>query len=80
MNMETSLSSEQIIFYRENGFLVIDPLLSVDELTVWRITLDEAINERIIKQHTTKTEARTTTSMYLSNVLICGKLTRKFVS
>ena len=50
--METSLSSGQISFYRENGFLVIDPLLSVDELTVWRTTLDEAINERITAQKT----------------------------
>lgn len=56
--METSLSSDQISFYRENGFLVIDPLLSVDELTVWRTTLNEAINERVTAQKNTQPRSR----------------------
>ena len=56
--METSLSFDQISFYRENGFLVIDSLLSVDELTVWRTTLDEAINERITAQKNTQPRPR----------------------
>ena len=44
--MITQLSSEQIAFYRENGFLIIDNFLSAEELETWRHAVTEAVAQR----------------------------------
>ena len=44
--MNTELSQEQIEFYRENGFVVIDDFLTPEELEVWRDAVDEAVAAR----------------------------------
>ena len=45
--MNTTLSNQQISFYQENGFLVIDQLLSRIELASWREAVDEAVKQHL---------------------------------
>ena len=45
--MNTTLSNQQISFYQENGFLVIDQLLSRIELASWREAVDEAVKQQL---------------------------------
>ena len=45
--MNTQVTSEQIEFYRENGFLVIDDFLKGAELSLWQDAVDEAIAEHV---------------------------------
>lgn len=45
--MNTQRTGEQIEFYRENGFLVIDDFLTGAELSVWQDAVDEAIMEHV---------------------------------
>lgn len=44
--MNFHLSEEKISYYRENGFVVIEDFLSVDELESWRKTLSGALDKR----------------------------------
>ena len=44
--MKSDLSSEQISFYRENGYIIIEDFLSPQELEHWRVSVTEAIEER----------------------------------
>lgn len=44
--MNNDISQEQIDFYAENGFVVIDDFLSPEELEVWRDAVDEAVENR----------------------------------
>ncbi|WP_419803358.1 phytanoyl-CoA dioxygenase family protein [Mucilaginibacter sp.] len=44
--MNHQLSEEQIRYYQENGFVVIENFLSADELEHWRTTVTNAIKER----------------------------------
>ena len=44
--MKNELSQEQIGYYQENGFVVIDDFLSPEELQEWREAVTEAIAER----------------------------------
>ena len=44
--MRNNLSSEQITYYRKNGFIVIEDFLSKEELNQWRETLSDALKER----------------------------------
>ena len=41
--MNTQITSDQIEFYRENGFLVIDDFLNGAELSLWGDAVDEAV-------------------------------------
>ena len=41
--MNTQLTSEQIVFYRKNGFLVIDDFLEGSELSSWQNAVDAAV-------------------------------------
>ena len=45
--MNTTLSNQQISFYQQNGFLVIDQILSKTELASWREAVDEAVKQQI---------------------------------
>jgi ectoine hydroxylase-related dioxygenase (phytanoyl-CoA dioxygenase family) len=45
--MRNELTDEQIVFYRENGFLVVQGFLDADELEEWRRCTDEAVAERL---------------------------------
>ena len=45
--MNTQLTSEQIEFYRENGFLVIDDFLQGPELASWQDAVDAAVAQFI---------------------------------
>ena len=45
--MNTQLTSNQITSYRENGFLIIDDLLNGAELSLWRSSVDEAIEQHL---------------------------------
>ena len=41
--MNTQVTDEQIEFYRENGFLIIDDFLQGAELSLWQDAVDEAV-------------------------------------
>ena len=45
--MRHELTAEQIDFYRENGYLVIENFLDADELAEWRRCTDESVTERL---------------------------------
>ena len=45
--MNTQVTSEQIEFYRENGFLIIDDFLQSAELSLWQDAVDEAITQHV---------------------------------
>lgn len=45
--MKNELTQEQVDFYRENGFLVIEDFLDAGELEQWRQATDEAVAERL---------------------------------
>ncbi len=44
--MKTNLIPEQIAFYQENGYIVIDDFLTAEELETWREAVDEAVATR----------------------------------
>lgn len=44
--MNTTLSKEQIQFYTDNGYIVIDNFLTPEELATWREAVTEAVAER----------------------------------
>lgn len=44
--MNYEVSEEQIKFYNDNGFVVIDDFLSPEELARWRKTVDDAVRNR----------------------------------
>lgn len=44
--MKSDVSNEQISFYQENGYVVIEDFLNADELEQWRNAVREAIEER----------------------------------
>jgi len=44
--MNYEVNQEQIKFYNDNGFVVIDGFLSPDELTHWRKAVDNAVRNR----------------------------------
>jgi len=44
--MNTDLSNEQIDFYRENGYVIVEDFLNAEELEHWRRTVTQAIQER----------------------------------
>jgi len=44
--MKTDLTPEQIAFYQENGYIVIDNFLTPEELETWREAVDEAVAGR----------------------------------
>ena len=45
--MNTQLTDQQIEFYGETGFLVIDEFLADTELASWRQAVDEAVAQRV---------------------------------
>ena len=44
--MTTDLSQEQIDFYQENGYIIIEDFLTPDELETWRRHVDDAVARR----------------------------------
>ena len=50
--MNTQLTDQQIDFYRENGFLVIDEFLVDIELASWRQAVDEAVVQHVDRNDT----------------------------
>ncbi len=44
--MNHNISQEQIDFYEENGYVIINDFLSPDELALWRDAVDEAVVKR----------------------------------
>ncbi|HZI52719.1 MAG TPA: phytanoyl-CoA dioxygenase family protein, partial [Chitinophagaceae bacterium] len=44
--MKNQLNKEQIQFYQNNGFIVIEDFLSPEELEHWRIAVTTAVEER----------------------------------
>lgn len=44
--MNTNLTPEQIAYYQENGFIILEDFLTAEELDHWRAVLDEAITGR----------------------------------
>jgi len=44
--MKTEITQEQIAFYQQNGYVVIEDLLSPEELEIWRDSVADAVNAR----------------------------------
>ncbi len=44
--MKSDLTKQQILLYQQNGFLLIEDFLNVDELAFWREAVTEAIQQR----------------------------------
>lgn len=44
--MNHTVTDEQIQFYQENGYVVIDDFLNADELEIWRQNVGEAVENR----------------------------------
>ncbi|MDE2857971.1 MAG: phytanoyl-CoA dioxygenase family protein [Chloroflexota bacterium] len=44
--MKTDLTQEQINFYQENGFIIIEDFLTLGELATWRQHVDDAVEKR----------------------------------
>ena len=44
--MKNELTEEQIDFYQDHGYIIIDGFLSPDELEVWRRHVDDAVAQR----------------------------------
>jgi len=44
--MNSDLTAEQISFYRDNGYVVVENFLSPEELEFWRKSVDEAVAQR----------------------------------
>lgn len=44
--MNSTLNKEQLSFYNENGFVVIEDFLNAEELEVWRTAVTNAVRER----------------------------------
>ncbi|MCX6048682.1 MAG: phytanoyl-CoA dioxygenase family protein [Chloroflexi bacterium] len=44
--MNTEVTQEQVSFYRENGFIVLEDFLTPAEVETWRAALDDAIKKR----------------------------------
>ena len=44
--MKTELTKQQILFFQQNGFLLVEDFLTKDELEYWREAVTEAIKER----------------------------------
>ena len=44
--MRTDLTQEQIDFYRENGYIIIEDFLTPEELETWRRHVDDAVAQR----------------------------------
>jgi ectoine hydroxylase-related dioxygenase (phytanoyl-CoA dioxygenase family) len=45
--MKHELSDEQIAFFRDNGFLIVEGFLNAAELEYWRKTTEEAVAKRL---------------------------------
>jgi ectoine hydroxylase-related dioxygenase (phytanoyl-CoA dioxygenase family) len=45
--MRTDVTTEQVEFYRTNGYLLVEDFLSQDELEEWRTSTDEAVHQRL---------------------------------
>lgn len=45
--MKCDVSPEQVQFYQENGYLVIEDFLDLQELDHWRQTTQDAVNQRL---------------------------------
>src|SRR5579872_7453345 len=45
--MKTGLTREQVGYYRENGFVVLEGFLNDQELQEWRQCTEEAVDERM---------------------------------
>ncbi len=44
--MKTDLTQEQIEFYQENGYIIIEDFLTPEELATWRRHVDDAVARR----------------------------------
>ncbi len=44
--MKNQLTEEQIAFYQENGYIVIEDFLNPEELESWRTIVFEAVEQR----------------------------------
>ena len=44
--MKTDLTHEQINFYQENGYIIIEDFLTPKELETWRLQVDDAVAQR----------------------------------
>ena len=80
--MNTQLTSDQIEFYRENGFLIIDDFLAGSELSSWQDAVDEAVAEHVSRSDAYHNQAGKTVITRTSSfsASICGRRARRLNS
>jgi phytanoyl-CoA hydroxylase len=71
--MKNTLTTKQIDFYHENGFLVIENFLDADELADWRTNTDAAVKERLERKNGMHNQSDTD-SFYAKVFTQCIKL------
>ena len=66
--MRHEISVEQIVFYQEHGYVIIEDFLDVEELAEWRRCVDEAVAQRDDRK--TADGSRRSGDSYYDNVFI----------
>ena len=72
--MKDQLTSAQVEFYQDNGFLVIENFLDPGELADWRQTTDEAVAQRLASADAGLTNQSDPSSYYARIFTQCLKL------
>jgi phytanoyl-CoA hydroxylase len=72
--MQDTLTTTQIEFYQENGFLVIEDFLDVAEVAHWRQTTQEAVDERLASSRSRMDNQNNPDDYYAQVFTQCVKL------
>ena len=72
--MNTQLTTDQIAFYQENGFVVLENFLTPDELARWRWATDEAVAQRLAAANPELTNQGSSDTYYAQVFTQCLKL------
>ena len=72
--MNTQLTTDQIAFYQENGYVVLENFLTPDELERWRWATDEAVAQRLASVDSSLTNQSSPEDYYAQVFTQCLKL------
>jgi phytanoyl-CoA hydroxylase len=72
--MITELTPDQIGFYRENGYIVLENFLTQDELVQWRWATDESVEQRLAAVNPGLTNQSDPEAYYAQVFIQCLKL------
>jgi len=73
--MKNNLTTQQIQFYQENGFLAIEGFLDADELEHWRHVTDDAVRQRLEQRNGYNNQVDADADNYYAQVFVqCTRL------